>query len=265
MAVPRGISCVRRQAEDAAFAGGRCREEGDRRFALFGRELRVPDLHHDAPAGRACRPDDCGDLRGGDVVWMPVAAEVVVGGDHVWASAANETDERLGRRIEIGGDVLMERTRIGVPLGAVHAGVAVAEQVQLVVPDGRDARLEFGEAHGVQVLAHLGRVHRRVEDVTLLPAGAAHQHRPGTLGLVAGDTKPQQGRMMALFTDLDIKEREERLSLTREILDKPEAHPIWRERASHKGSAAGMLVGTGIACCTKDYGTGADCSLGRVT
>jgi len=49
-----------------------------------------------------------------------------------------------------------------------------------------------------------------------------------------------------------------------EILDRLEAHPIWRERTSHKGSAAGMLVGTGIACCTKDYGTGADCSLGRV-
>ena len=51
---------------------------------------------------------------------------------------------------------------------------------------------------------------------------------------------------------------------TPEILDKLEAHPIWRERATHKGSAAGTLVGTGIACCTKDYGTGADCALGRV-
>lgn len=51
---------------------------------------------------------------------------------------------------------------------------------------------------------------------------------------------------------------------TREILDKLEAHPIWRDRAAHKGAAAGKLVGTGIACCTKDYGTGADCSLGRV-
>ena len=26
----------------------------------------------------------------------------------------------------------------------------------------------------------------------------------------------------------------------------------------------GTVIGTGIACATKDYGTGADCSLGRV-
>lgn len=51
---------------------------------------------------------------------------------------------------------------------------------------------------------------------------------------------------------------------TGEILDKLEAHPIWRDRALHKTRADGPLVGTGIACCTKDYGTGADCSLGRV-
>ncbi|MBS7699439.1 MULTISPECIES: molybdopterin cofactor-binding domain-containing protein [unclassified Chelatococcus] len=51
---------------------------------------------------------------------------------------------------------------------------------------------------------------------------------------------------------------------TPEILDKLAAHPIWRDRAARKASAKGVLVGTGIACCTKDYGTGADCSLGRV-
>lgn len=51
---------------------------------------------------------------------------------------------------------------------------------------------------------------------------------------------------------------------TAEILDKLEAHPIWRDRAASKASAAGKIVGTGVACCTKDYGTGADCSLGRV-
>jgi CO/xanthine dehydrogenase Mo-binding subunit len=52
---------------------------------------------------------------------------------------------------------------------------------------------------------------------------------------------------------------------TTEILDKLEKHPIWQQRAQHKSAAAqGMLVGTGVACVTKDYGTGADCSLGRV-
>ena len=53
---------------------------------------------------------------------------------------------------------------------------------------------------------------------------------------------------------------------TPEILDKLEKHPIWTQRAEMKGRPprAGVLVGTGVACATKDYGTGADCSLGRV-
>ncbi len=52
---------------------------------------------------------------------------------------------------------------------------------------------------------------------------------------------------------------------TPEILDKLEGHPIWRQRAQEKARArAGVLVGTGVACVTKVYGTGADCSLGRL-
>ncbi len=52
---------------------------------------------------------------------------------------------------------------------------------------------------------------------------------------------------------------------TQEVLDKLEAHPIWRDRVREKAAAkAGFLVGTGVAIATKDYGTGADCSLGRV-
>ncbi len=50
-----------------------------------------------------------------------------------------------------------------------------------------------------------------------------------------------------------------------EILDKLGAHPIWRDRAAFRAAARpGVLVGTGVACATKDYGTGADCSLGSV-
>jgi CO/xanthine dehydrogenase Mo-binding subunit len=53
---------------------------------------------------------------------------------------------------------------------------------------------------------------------------------------------------------------------TTEILDKLEKHPIWQRRAEEKarGQQAGMLIGTGVACATKDYGSGADCSLGTV-
>ena len=52
---------------------------------------------------------------------------------------------------------------------------------------------------------------------------------------------------------------------TPEILDKLEAHPIWRQRVEQKARAqSGIVVGTGVAVATKDYGTGADCSLGMV-
>jgi CO/xanthine dehydrogenase Mo-binding subunit len=52
---------------------------------------------------------------------------------------------------------------------------------------------------------------------------------------------------------------------TPEILDKLEKHPVWQNRAAEKAKAkTGIVIGTGIACVTKDYGTGADCSLGSV-
>jgi CO/xanthine dehydrogenase Mo-binding subunit len=51
-----------------------------------------------------------------------------------------------------------------------------------------------------------------------------------------------------------------------EILDKLEKHPIWQQRSQEKarGQQGGIAVGTGVACATKNYGSGADCSLGRV-
>ncbi len=53
---------------------------------------------------------------------------------------------------------------------------------------------------------------------------------------------------------------------TGEILDKLEKHPIWHQRAAEKarGLRSGIVVGTGVACAAKDYGTGADCSLAAV-
>jgi CO/xanthine dehydrogenase Mo-binding subunit len=53
---------------------------------------------------------------------------------------------------------------------------------------------------------------------------------------------------------------------TPEILDKLEQHPIWRDRATEKSRAreTGTLTGTGVACATKNYGTGGDCSLAMV-
>jgi CO/xanthine dehydrogenase Mo-binding subunit len=53
---------------------------------------------------------------------------------------------------------------------------------------------------------------------------------------------------------------------TPEILDKLEKHPIWQQRAQEKarGQQGGIVVGTGVACVTKDYGSGADCSQSSV-
>jgi CO/xanthine dehydrogenase Mo-binding subunit len=53
---------------------------------------------------------------------------------------------------------------------------------------------------------------------------------------------------------------------TPELLDKLEAHEIWRRRDTLRVTSADAshVVGTGVACVTKDYGTGADCCLGSV-
>jgi CO/xanthine dehydrogenase Mo-binding subunit len=51
-----------------------------------------------------------------------------------------------------------------------------------------------------------------------------------------------------------------------EILDKLEKHPIWQQRTQEKArrQQGGIVVGTGVACATKNYGSGADCSLSTV-
>jgi CO/xanthine dehydrogenase Mo-binding subunit len=51
-----------------------------------------------------------------------------------------------------------------------------------------------------------------------------------------------------------------------ELLDKVEQHPIWQQRSQEKarGQQRGMVVGTGVACATKNYGGGADCAQSTV-
>ena len=52
---------------------------------------------------------------------------------------------------------------------------------------------------------------------------------------------------------------------TNEVLDKLSKHQIWRDRAAAKtGARQEVLVGTGMACVTKDFGGGADCTLSSV-
>src|SRR5882757_6324067 len=51
-----------------------------------------------------------------------------------------------------------------------------------------------------------------------------------------------------------------------EILDKIEKHPIWQQRTQEKarGQQSGIVVGTGVAFATKNYGSGADCAQSTV-
>jgi CO/xanthine dehydrogenase Mo-binding subunit len=52
---------------------------------------------------------------------------------------------------------------------------------------------------------------------------------------------------------------------TKEVLDKLSKHPIWRDRAAAKaGAGRQVLAGTGVACVTKDYGSGADGTLSAI-
>jgi CO/xanthine dehydrogenase Mo-binding subunit len=54
---------------------------------------------------------------------------------------------------------------------------------------------------------------------------------------------------------------------TPEILDKLEKHAIWRDRAAEKARGQqrpGILVGIGVACVTKDFGSGADATQATV-
>lgn len=53
---------------------------------------------------------------------------------------------------------------------------------------------------------------------------------------------------------------------TPEILDRIEKHPIWQQRSQEKarGQQGGIVVGTGVAAATKNYGSGADCAQSTV-
>jgi hypothetical protein len=64
---------------------------------------------------------------------------------------------------------------------------SVAEHDDLVVADDLGRRRQLPAAHRRQVGADLRAVHRGVEDVAGLAAGAAHEHGPHAARVVAGD------------------------------------------------------------------------------
>ena len=63
----RGVRAPGAARHGRARRGGGARQGGLGRLDLQRRQLRLSDLHRDAPAGRSRRPDDGGDLRRGDV------------------------------------------------------------------------------------------------------------------------------------------------------------------------------------------------------
>ena len=75
--------------------------------------------------------------------------------------------------------------RIGVGFGVGHARIAISEHHDLVVADDVGCRRQFLHPDGMEVVANFGSVHGRVEDLALLAAGATHQHRAHSRGLIA--------------------------------------------------------------------------------
>ena len=129
-----------------------------------------------------------------DVVGVRVAALLVaVGEDHLRPRPPDDPDQAAHGFIHRG---LGEAERVGVGLAVGHARVAVAEHLDLVVADDGGGLVELRSPHGRDVGLHLGLVHRRVEDVALLAAGAAHEHGAHPLGVVAGDGASPLGRLV---------------------------------------------------------------------
>ena len=125
-----------------------------------------------------------------DVVRVRIAALVVaVGDDHLRALLADDRDQSpdgLVHRRHV------ERLRVVVRLGVDHAGVAVAEHRDPVEADdlaptrsssGRSSASFAFSCSGVRPWKGCPLAQRRVLEVTLLAARAAHEHRAHALRL----------------------------------------------------------------------------------
>ena len=92
------------------------------------------------------------------------------------------------------------------------------------------AALELAPAHRADVGAHLGGVHRRVEDVPLLAAGAGDEDGVDALGVVAGDGA---GALRGLVVGVGVDRQQAQL------LCHITEHAIRRARAPRTPSASG--------------------------
>ena len=138
-------------------------------------------------------------------------------------------------------------------VGAVAAlGIYYAPKVDITTVSLPSRAVTAGSMRGYGTLQVMTALEVLVDEMcTALPLDPIEFRRRNAL-------KPGERTMTGNTYDDSIR--------TPEILDKLEQHAIWRERAAEKarGKEAGILVGTGVACAHKNYGTGGDCSLGSV-
>ena len=121
---------------------------------------------------------------------------------------------RPGGLVDVG---LMERLGMVVALAVGHSGVAIAEHLDLVVPDERRRRRQLQRTQlGEQRLLGVRRqpverptrfTQRRVLQVAFLTAGAAHEHGVDVLGVVLGDRR-RPLRRLVIGVGVDTEQRE---------------------------------------------------------
>jgi CO/xanthine dehydrogenase Mo-binding subunit len=150
-------------------------------------------------------------------------------------------------------DTLINLSPHVASVGAVAAlGIYYAPKVDITTVSLPSRAVTAGSMRGYGTLQAMTALEVLVDEMcTALPLDPIEFRRRNAL-------KPGERTLTGNTYDDSIR--------TPAILDKLEQHAIWRERAAEKarGKEAGILVGTGVACAHKNYGTGADCSLGAV-
>ena len=141
---------------------------------MLGRQLlRVP--------GRVAGPRERPDRHevGSDVVRVPVAAEVVVGGHHVRPVSPDEEHEAPDGLVHVR---LPEAARVAVARPAHHVRVPVAQVLPLGHAERAHGPLQLHRAQLTEPTMVVRRVELRHDDLTHLAAGAGHQDHAVAVG-----------------------------------------------------------------------------------
>ena len=150
---PRRVPGQRRAREGHSSEGDGGRQAGDRRRALQRRQLRVSDLHHDAHADRAGRPDDRRDLRRGDVGERRRAERARDGDDHRLLPPALRHQRASDRHYLL----VSKLATIFWGLFACVVAMYAANQGSLIEVVNRYGSFFYGSLLGVFILAILTR------------------------------------------------------------------------------------------------------------